>query len=108
MKKFLPIITLITTSITAFAEYITVALPKNSELNDNRKFYDASVAVYKIEDNQVQDAVNKIINTPSNELKNLMVNPNSATRATKFLKMARLSKAVKVLPINFGKWKVTV
>ena len=72
MKKV--ITTLIITTIaciSAFAEYVAIALPKESELNDNRKFYDASIAVNKIDDNTLQQAVETLLSTPSSELSKL-------------------------------------
>ena len=109
MKKV--ITTLIITTIaciSAFAEYVAIALPKESELNDNRKFYDASIAVNKIDDNTQQQAVETLLSTPSSELSKLLTNPQNATRASKFLKFSRLDKSVKIFPFNFGKWKVAI
>ena len=109
MRKHLQIIILILTICSsALADYVSVALPKSSELNDLNKFYDASIAINKLSDNEVQNAVTKILSASQDELKNLVANKSMANKAAKFLKLARLDKSVKILPTTFGKWKIAL
>ncbi len=93
---------------SAFAEYVAINLPKKSELNDSRKFYDASVVVNKLDTNDVQQAVEKILATSAKDIQNLLVNQSSTKKALAFLRLARLDKSVKILPISYDKWKIAL
>ena len=101
---------LITSVFVAFfctitnAEYVAISLPKQSELN-SEKFYNASIAVNRIQDNSVQTAVDNILKATPQELKNLVSDTSQANKSAKFLKMANL-KDPKVLAVDFGKYTV--
>ncbi len=108
MRKIITTLTILLTSINLFAEYVSIALPKSSEMNDARKFYDAAIAIDNSEEKEIASVVKQILSSSNDELKKLVVNPKLAQKSAKFLKMARLPKDVKILAANFGKYKVAL
>ncbi len=104
MKKLVISAILTIFSTLTNAEYVALSLPKQSELN-SEKFYKASVAVNKIQDNSVQKAVETILNASPKEMINLVSDKSQAGKSVKFLKMANL-KNPKILAVDFGKYTV--
>ena len=86
MKKLVISAILTIFSTLTNAEYVALSLPKQSELN-SEKFYKASVAVNKIQDNSVQKAVETILNASPKEMINLVSDKSQAGKSVKFLKM---------------------
>ena len=84
MKKLVISAILTIFSTLTNAEYVALSLPKQSELN-SEKFYKASVAVNKIQDNSVQKAVETILNASPKEMINLVSDKSQAGKSVKFL-----------------------
>lgn len=108
MKNLLTIFVVLLTTLNLFGEYVSIALPKTSETGDTKKFYDASIAVDNSDAKIVSDAVAKILSADGEQLKKLITNPALAPKSVKYLKLARLNKDVKILSVNFGKYKVAL
>ena len=108
MKNLLTIFVVLLTTLNLFGEYVSIALPKTSETGDTKKFYDASIAVDNSDAKIVSDAVAKILSADGEQLKKLITNPALASKSVKYLKLARLNKDVKILSVNFGKYKVAL
>ena len=108
MKNLLTIFVVFLTALNLFGEYVSIALPKTSEIGDTKKFYDASIAVDNSDAKVVSDAVAKILSADNEQLKELITNPTLAPKSAKYLKLARLNKDVKILSVNFGKYKVAL
>ncbi len=108
MRKVIIALTILFASLNLFAEYVSIALPKSSELNDARKFYDAAIAIDNSDEQALTSAVAQILSASTEELKKLVVNPKFAPKSAKFLKMANLPKDAKILAVNFGKYKIAL
>ena len=113
MKSLFITIFMLIFSASAFAEYVKIALPKSSEIeDDDAKFYSkGALAVDMANESEVRrvgEFIGALMSAGSEEFAAMLKKPELASKSAKFLKLARLGKGAKFFVFKFGERMIAV
>ena len=108
MKKYFCVLLWLAAGAALFAEYVLLPFPKESELGDARKYYDAGVAADALPASETAALLGSAAGAEPGQLPALLADKREAGKAAKFLKLAKIGKNSRALGIKFGKYKVVL
>lgn len=108
MKKCFAVLILFAARAALLAGYVLLPLPKESELGDARKYYDAGVAACALPSSETAALLGLAAGAAPARLADLLADKRDADKAAKFLKLAKIGKNTRAFGVKFGKYKAVL